>query len=331
MKFYPESEKVDELKWCSLKRSFSFATKFIYLIGGRGWGKTYSVKTHLFTRFVKCGEKFAWCRTTEIALENIKTAEQFFGRMENLKEIGIKSYDIKKNIIYINGKVAGYLFAVSTFHNVKGSDFDVNTIVWDEFMRAKGERPLPARRQKFLDLVESVGRHNASRAILMSNSTNQFDEMLSPFKVKLEKVGCYLFREQSAVIHYMKPSVLYRENKLNTLAALGMDESQQKFAYGNEFTDYGDYGKIDKLSYISTFKFDDDGYLSLFTDPEGAFYIRAGLVKNSRIFALKPEFVGGGVRLINQRVKKDLAAQYGDGKILFCDGYCRAAFQEYFL
>lgn len=323
MKFYPDlSTKVDHLKHYSLTKVFSFNMKYMYLIGGRRYGKTYGIKTFLFNDFIKHGHKFAWIRSTDRALEKIKTPTQFFGRMKNLKELGIETYDIKKDIIYINGKEAGYLFSVSTFFNDKGADYDCINGVYDEFMRAKGERPVPDKRRKFFDLVESVFRQDGQRIFLLSNSTNQFDEMLEPFKITLNGYGCYVYLNKNSVIHYIKTSKKHMESMEESLSGYGMTENDKKMAFSNEFTSYGDFGKVAKGSYMFTLQVDDDKFISLF-NAENIIYCRLSLPPNARLFSFTPDYVSSKVKRLSQGGRKILQQAFDNGRCMFENGYVR--------
>lgn len=326
MHFYAEKNGIENLEWFSLKRDFSFATKYIYLIGGRGYGKTYSVKTYIFQNFVKKKKKFAWVRTTLTALENIMSTEQFFGRMENLEQIGITKCKVIGDKIYINDELAGYFFAVSTFYNQKGSDYDVDTIVWDEFMRAKGERPLPNRREKFMDLVESIGRENASRVICMSNSTSQYDEVLSFFNVKLKDYGVYLYRDKNALIHYIQSSEKYKQRKMQSLSGLGMSNAQKDFAFSNKFTEYDDYETLSKSKYMYTLKLGDTQYISFYSHDRGL-YVNDKIPKDPVMYCIDNIYVNNKIQKLSSKNLLFLKTLYGSGLCVFNTGYSRGMFQ----
>jgi len=329
MKFYPDNrDKVNKLRWYSLKRVFSFCVKFMYIIGGRRYGKTYSIKTFLIKDFIKNGHKFAWIRSTDTALEKIRQPLQFFGRMQNLKELGVEKYDISKDTIYINGKIAGYLFAVSTFHNIKGADYDCINGCWDEFMRAKGERPVTGKREKFFDLVESIFRNTGARIFLISNSTNQFDEVLEPFAITLNDYGCYLYREKQAIIHYVQPSKEHSTTFDDSLSFLGMTDQEKKMVVDNKFTSYGDYGKQPKGKYLYSLQVDDAKFLNLYLNSiENLMYIKSGLIDSPTVYTLESEYVNSNVKRLSAEGKKILKRYYDNGKIIFYDGYCRTMFQ----
>lgn len=328
MKFYPDlPEKIDHLLHYSLRRPMSFCVDYMYLIGGRRFGKTYSIKTFLFNDFIKNGNKFGWCRTSEIALDKIRKETQFFGRMENLEEIGVKSYRILKDTIYINGKEAGYFFPVKTFFNTKGADYKIVNLVWDEFMRAKGEPNLADKRRKFNDLVESVCRGGKKRIFYISNSTNQFDEVLLPYNVHLRDFGIYLYREKNALIHYIRSSKTHIENMENSASGSLMSESEKEFAFNNKFSDFGDYGSIPKGVYLFSIQVDDDRFLSIFTN-EGILYIKSILPEKNIIKTNDASYVNKRVLRLSNVEKRILRNAYNDGRTVFDDGYSRGMYQE---
>lgn len=336
MKFYPDiPEKIDHLKHYSLKRPLSFCVEWMYLIGGRRYGKTYSIKSFLLKDFVDNGNRFAWIRSWEPALENICSKEQFFGRMKNLKGLGVHEYNIRKRVIYINGKEAGYLFPISTFYNIKGADYDnVVNAVWDEFMRAKGERALPDKRRKFNDLIESVLRGGRKRVFCISNSTNQFDEVLQPFNVTLKDFGTYLYREKNALIHYIRSSKTHIDNMEDSASGHAMTESEKAFAFSNRFTDYGDYGALTKGRYVYSLQVDDDKFLSIYAsleNGENRLYIRCSLPPSDmiKLKAIENRFVNSKVQKLSPMNVKLLRTLYNSGKIVFDNGYARDMFTEH--
>lgn len=333
LKFYRDDPvKVKNLRWYSHKRWQSFAVKHNHLIGGRGYGKTYPLRLDFLHNFQKTGETFFWTRTTDRALDAIRDPNQFFGRIkpEHLKWLEIENYDIKNDRIYINKKLCGYYFAVSTFYNNKGADYNCTRGCWDEFMRAKGERPLAGKREKFMDLCQSVLRDDKNaRVVYLSNSTNQFDEVLKYYEIKLNDFGVYLYREENALIHYIRPSETFLEAQKDSISFTGASDHQKKMMYENKFTDYGEYGKLSKAKYLFSIQCDDDAFLS-FYEYNMTLYVKPNIPDNPWIKSVNPIFVNSNVNKLTQAEKKYLTTMYERGKVIFIDGYCRVLFQETF-
>lgn len=332
MKFYPDNpEKVDKLIYASFKRAYSFGVRKIIAIGGRGYGKGYSTKRTIFSDFVKHGKQFAWIRTTDTALELIRSDEQFFGRLKFLSEIGVESHRVVGNRIYINDKLAGYFFSVNCAHNVKGGEYEVQNVVWDEFMKFGNERPVKNKRKLFFDLVESISRAEAARIYMISNSTNRYDDVLAPFKLDLSLgFGCYLFREQDTVVHYMKPSKAYSERVSKNMSFEGMTEGERTMAFSNTFFEAGDFGNLSKATYAYSIQIGDYEFLTFYFSND-KYYCKSGLPKDvkeqlTKIYTVDNTYVSSKVNKIPQSSLKSLKFFNDKGLIVFENGYCRDSF-----
>ena len=327
MKFYPdEPEKIDSLEHFSLKKDFSFNLRKLYLIGGRRYGKTFSVKKFILKHAIKEQSEFFWSRSTDVALANL-TDYGFFSRVEQfLPEWGIQKHSIKNNKVYLNGRLCGMLLSVSTFHNAKGADFTVDFGVWDEFMRAKGERPVPDKLEKFNDLCESVLRGNGRKIFYNTNSTNCYDEVLQPFKTTFkEGYGCYVYREMDSVVHYIRSSAAHLRNMEASLSGVNMSEEEKDMAFYNKFSDHGDYGKQSKTKYLFTVQISDRKFISVYRGGN-AYYIKDALPEKATIFTLENHYVNNIVHKMTQAVKRSLQDIYNRGNMVFLDGYSRSAF-----
>ena len=329
MKFYiDDPQKIANIQWYALRRVFSFCVKYNYLIGGRHYGKTYSVKTWLIDQFLEHGYKFAWVRSTDVMLDKIRREEQFFGRIRQyLVSKKIDKTLIKNDVIYINGKEAGYLFPIDTQHNQKGADYNIEYVVWDEFMRDSGERAVKGRRERFFKLLESIGRDNVKKVFFLSNSTNQYDEVLQPFNIKLKEFGVYLYREKNSLIHYVRPSERYINNLKQYSGADGLLKHELEVQYGNKFIDYGDYGKVEKLRYLFTLQTGDNAFISLFN--KGAtLVVKSGQVDNPTLKTFVKEYVNSKVIKATRNEKMFITQLYNSGRVLFDNGYSREALQD---
>ena len=326
-KFYPDDrEKIKDKLWYTLKRVFSFRCWYNILIGGRDYGKTYSIKSFFIKDFIDNGHRFAWFRTTDIALDRIRRKEQFFGRLKNLEELGVETYDIKRDVIYINGQEAGYLFPIKTFHNIKGADYNVYNGCWDEFMRAKGEIAVHGKFGMFKDAVESVFRSGDKRVFLISNSTNKYDEVLAPFNLELKDYGIYLYREKKTLVHYIMSSEEHKKLMEGNVSTLLMSDAEKRYAVENKFTDFGDYGVAEKARYMFTVQTDDDKFVSLYM-ADGIMYVKDMIPKVKQVFkTLNPTYVNGKVTRLNNATRKIISDMYSEGRVLFVNGYCRDTF-----
>lgn len=331
-KDYPE--KIKWLKHYDLRHPLSFCCRFNYLIGGKGYGKTFSVKFFIFREFINNGYTFGWCRSTDTALDNVRDTNQFFIRMTPVFNLlGITSYKVKGSDIYINDLLAGHFFAISTFYNQKGADYICDYVVWDEFMREDGERPVPFIRQKFFKLLEAIGRDNVKRVFFISNSTNKFDDMLKPYDIDFSNGhGVYVYRNgkqtESVLIHFIESSKHFKENKLNSASISGMSNDERIEALENEFKDFGEYFNPKKAVYRFSIQVGDSEFISVYTY-NGGIYILGGYPHLPKMKALNSKYINSTVTRLTQNEKKALRMHFDTGNVVFKDGYCRTAFQDF--
>lgn len=327
MRFIPDKPAADSLSRYSLKRVDSFNCRINHIIGGNSFGKSWALKCALFSRFVERGETFAWCRSTKEMLKLINNSDQFFGRMSAvLPSLGVHSYKVHANKIYINDKLAGYLLAIDTFFNQKGADYIVHTAVWDEFMRENGELYRGNRRERFYKLIEAIGRDEVRKIYLISNSTNQFDDVLAPYGVNLSRYGIYLDRSTNSLIHYVRPSKEHIQRMTGHASYLGKTEIERDVSVYNKFINHGAYAAPAKATYCFTIQHGDADFISVYGYKDG-YYIMAGVpAANRTVLTNDRRFVNSTVRLLPFDARKALAAGYAGGGCVFKDGYARDSF-----
>lgn len=328
LKFYPDNAtKIAELEHASMKRAMSFNVKFNYFIGGWGYGKTYGIKSFLFRKFVKWGHTFVWLRKTDEALKQIRSTDQFFGRMGDvINELGITEYHITGNRIYINNKIAGYFAPISTTHNNKGADYKVKYGVFDEFLREMDERPVNFIREKFLRCLESFGRDEIERVFLLSNAVNQYDPMLIHLNIKLNEFGCYLYREKNSVVHYMRPSKAYFERKTQGTVGETMTAAQMAQAYSNKFEQFDVFSTAGKLTYSLSIIIDNNRFLSFYVGKDGFMYVKDGKPDNAKLLTFNKIYVNDKIGKISNSEKMYLKSLFNTSRMKFETGYCRDAF-----
>lgn len=122
-------------KWYDKGQLLSYKAYFNMLIGNRGGGKTYGFKTWCIDDFIKNNKQFVWIRRYGTEIDEMK--KTFFDDIAS-KYPGYK-FAIKGNKksgkIYVDKKVAGYYFALTTSSIAKSSSYPgVDKIVFDEFL-----------------------------------------------------------------------------------------------------------------------------------------------------------------------------------------------------
>lgn len=137
----------------------SYGTPFIFTMGNRSIGKTFSFTSLCINKFLKQGRKFIYMRRYDDDLKLV--APSFF---DNVREkytnvsLEVDGNGKTSTRFYINGEVAGITIALSRgfkFKSVNLCDYDI--IFYDEFVN-EDNAYLPNEVSKCLSFYQSVAR-----------------------------------------------------------------------------------------------------------------------------------------------------------------------------
>lgn len=147
-------------KWYNPQKMLSYNQFVNLIIGGRGIGKTFSIKKHLLKKHLKTGKQFIYLRRNKTELERIDK-EKFFTTelleqcFENFKILEMDASKVNTKIVFratntgreentmtisstriiLNGRIVCYLKPLSTWVDLKGSEYDeVDDILFDEVL-----------------------------------------------------------------------------------------------------------------------------------------------------------------------------------------------------
>lgn len=136
---------------------------FNYSVGPRGCGKSFDGKRLGISRFIKKGKEFIYLRRYKSELEKIT---DFFSDIRfkfpnhKLEQVG--------NKLYINDKLAGYMFALTETPHLKSVPFpNVDTIIFDEFIIDKGRVTyLKGEAELLLEFYDTVDRSRDTTVLI---------------------------------------------------------------------------------------------------------------------------------------------------------------------
>lgn len=144
---------------------------YIFIVGGRGTGKTYGALKYILS--IK--EKMMFMRRRQVQYDIIRTDEMNPFKALNIDQnTHIKFYPITKYTSSIfdsyydensekykpTGDSLGLAAALSTFANLRGFDgSDIDVVVYDEFIPEKHERPLKGEAKALFNALETIGRN----------------------------------------------------------------------------------------------------------------------------------------------------------------------------
>lgn len=147
-----------------------------FVVGARGYGKTYGFKKFAINRFLKQGEQFIYLRRYKT---DIKGVDQFFDAVS--VEFPEATFKVKGHELFINDKLAGWVMPLSSWQSIKSREFPkVCWILYDEFLLEKSskQRYMSEEPKALLNFMDTVTRNRSNvRCICMANSVT----IVNPF------------------------------------------------------------------------------------------------------------------------------------------------------
>lgn len=174
----------DEKGYPAIEEWTSQGVPFIFCVGGRATGKTYSSLLYAY-RTVK---RFMFLRNSQTQVDRLlKPQFNVFKRINEDQHIDVAIVKDGKTGVYLdqtdpdNVKPIGYLAALSTFSNFRGPDLsDVDLIIWDEFIPEAQERIVKDSATVFFNAYESMNRNRELEGrppipVLFQANSNKLD------------------------------------------------------------------------------------------------------------------------------------------------------------
>lgn len=156
------ARKKNELKsiFWMINNSWSRKCLVNFIIGSRGKGKTFALLKKAFNRFIKEGKQFVYIRRYR---EEMKKAKSTFGQDHQAEGLFEEhEFKVDGDKFYIDGKIAGRFFTLSTQSNLKSVALPLaDTIIFDEFTidpKERYKRYLPYEVDMFVNMVETIIR-----------------------------------------------------------------------------------------------------------------------------------------------------------------------------
>lgn len=163
-------------------------------VGGRGIGKSFTIKRRMIDDFLEHKKRFVYVRYFDSELN----PQEFFEKITNYYADTEFGYGTKKPgepiKLYINGECAGYMVAIKTAYKAKSIDFlDVETIHFDEFLAPIGTIGLPEHSPTiFMELLETILRNtddNTVKVFLTANAVALDNEFFEFFHIPVEELA----------------------------------------------------------------------------------------------------------------------------------------------
>lgn len=241
--------------YVNMRAVFELPFTFIWIVGGRGTGKTYGALEYLLesnTRFMLLRRTASQAQIVQNpAMTPIKSVVNDHGWRYTVAPVvkgigGIYEYqntDGKDELIY---PAAGYIASLSTFANVRGFDAsDIDAIFYDEFIKEEHEKGMKGEADALLNAYETMNRNRelqGRKPIKMVAASNSTD-LANPYFVRLGLVTefermrqkgqmvrelpnrdtCIIDLQHSPISDQKRDTALYRMARNTEFASMALD------------------------------------------------------------------------------------------------------------
>lgn len=235
---------------------------FLYVVGGRGVGKTFSSIKYCLEHNIK----FVFLRRTQTELDLINKQEfSPLTPVANYLGINVVSVPLSKyNVGFYKAEVSeegkltpvgsclGYSMALSTVAHIRGASYDeIELIIYDEFIPERHIRPIKEEAACLLNCYETINRNRELsgqppvQLLCLANSNNAanpvFLEMKLISKVELmkKKGQIYSLDYDRGIGIFMLDNSRISKAKQNTALYKAIQGSEyEEMALMNEFEDF---------------------------------------------------------------------------------------------
>lgn len=212
--------------YLDIKGILSCGMPFIFIVGGRGIGKTYGALKYVLENDVF----FMFMRRTQSQADLISKPDfSPFTPLNNDLHMDVRPVSVSKyNAAMVDfvedaktDKIRGYTCALSTISNLRGFDASrVELLIYDEFIPERHERPIKEEGQAFFNAYETMNRNRELKGLkpmqvlALANS----NDLGNPIFMELGVVN--------KVVQMKKRNQLYMIDNRRGLAIFLLDETE---------------------------------------------------------------------------------------------------------
>lgn len=250
----------DELGYVNINKLLERPETFIFIVGGRGTGKTFGVLKYVIEKNIK----FMLMRRSQSELDVINKDEfSPFKALNNEYGWHIASQSLTKyNTGYYNcersidddeykpsGPAIGYSCALSTIAHLRGFDAsDVELLIYDEFIPEAHVRPIKNEGAAFMNAYETINRNRELnnkkplKVVCLANANDLANPLflelgLVQKAVKLKNKGIteYIDSNRSLALYFLDDSPISNQKKNTALYKLMNNSRYSEMALNNNF------------------------------------------------------------------------------------------------
>lgn len=329
--------------WYDFNPVLSRNCTYNFIVGARGFGKTYGMQKRVIQRNVDTGEMFVWLRRYKD--ETVTTKNTFFAAVGTefpdwdfrvtgwLAERAPMSTREQKKREWLP---MGYFIPLSIAQSMKGVSFHlVTTIVFDEFIIEKGfTRYIEDEATAFNNFYSTVDRNqDRTKAYFLANSVSITNPYFLRYDIRPDQLPELSTRGDGFMLIHFPNSADFRQSVAQTKFGKFIAGTEyEEYAVGNQFRDANDAlvkakpSEAKPLYNLET----KHGKFSVWYDRRsGEYYIQEKLIKNNRpIYTMLSDRMAQGKIMLryNDKLIAYLRAAWGRGNVLFDGPRARNAF-----
>ena len=207
-------------------------------VGGRGIGKTYSLKSYLFAKKMK-DEKYEviWLYRYDIDITPEKIERWADDLPIELQELVVCG-ERKIQWINENGEKSPFItfVALSKYGVGKGTPYpNVKLVVFDEFIVDNDSRYLKNEIFAFKQWIQTIFRTRKINVVMLANSLTIDNPYFKYFKV-VRKPNERIFKTKKVVVEYPEnKTVIMDKSNISAFTSLFDDEETKKYDVDGDF------------------------------------------------------------------------------------------------
>ena len=259
----------DDNGYFDIGRVLASKLPFIFVVGGRGTGKTFSSLKYVLEHNIK----FVFLRRTQSQVDLINKQEfSPFTPVANYMHIDIVSVPLSKyNVGFYKavpndegklspmGECLGYSMALSTISNLRGfSAEDVTLLIFDEFIPERHERPIKEEAAAFLNAYETINRNRELdgrpplQAVCLANSNDAGNPIFTELGL-ITKVEGMKKRGQSISLDYQRGIGIFMLDN-SSISRAKQETALYKMTAGSDFEQMALFNEFDDFRYNESVK-----------------------------------------------------------------------------
>lgn len=229
----------------NLRKIMSYNLPIMIIIGARGMGKSFAVKSFVLGDYVANKDhRFVWVRDTAESVEKLtqNNGIKFTEDIDLMNNEKLKEVKINKGVCVVNNTIAGEFMPASVYQKFKGSSYQkCYNLVIDEFIPEKSTvRKISA--EAIINTMSTIVRsRDNGRVFMMANAIDRADPFLDALGVELGDFGFYINRCAGVVIHYADNSAKF--NSMNSQGIVGklmLNTNMKQYADNIMFASFND-------------------------------------------------------------------------------------------